>query len=71
MMTESLLSHGTIKLYVLVHEIRQYCNVTQDADNHIFQSFPIINKKYADLNGLQMDNNFVQVVTTTNFTFGT
>lgn len=71
MTTESLLSHGTTKLCVQVHEIKQYCNVTQDADNHTFQNFLIINKKYADLNGLLMDNNFVQAVTTTNFTFGT
>jgi hypothetical protein len=62
--------HGTAKSYVLDQEIKRFFKEIQGAKELSFQNLPIINKKYADLNGRLTGNNSVLEEMTTNYTFG-
>ncbi len=70
-LTESLLSHGTDKLFVPDQEIKPFFREIPDARGHSFPSLTTISNKCVDLNGHQMVNSFAPEAMIINYTFGT
>jgi hypothetical protein len=67
---ESLLLHGTVKLYALDQEIKLFFKEIPGAKELSSQNLLIISKKSVGLNGRLTGNNSVLEVMTTNYTFG-